>query len=199
MCKIVITHLGRTVCYLWNEYLSNSDRGSAFTSHELKQFLHSKDIATSWTQVITLPETVKRKNLMARYGSQSPLPSKHTNCQLTLSKTFFLMRFVLCFVLTQTKPFINACLFFNASTTGSSIPSWLATPVPVLLKRYMRLTKLFVEVELVEANSRFVHIRFPDGREDTVDLKHLAPKKLDINHKLETLSQGQKTRAKEQK
>ena len=32
------------------------------------------------------------------------------------------------------------------------------------------------EVELIEANPNYAHIRSPDGREDTVALKYLAPK-----------------------
>ena len=67
----------------------------------------------------------------------------------------------------------------RSSTTGSSIPSWLAIPGPVLLKRCVRKSKfdpLVDEVELIEANPNYAHIRFPDGREDTVALKHLAPK-----------------------
>ena len=45
------------------------------------------------------------------------------------------------------------------------------------------------EVELIEANPRYAHIRFPDGREDTVSLKHLAPQgdaKPECQYELET-------------
>ncbi len=31
------------------------------------------------------------------------------------------------------------------------------------------------EVELLEANSHYAHVRFPDGRESTVSTHHLAP------------------------
>ena len=65
------------------------------------------------------------------------------------------------------------------STTGSLIPSWLATPGPVLLTRYVRKSKfdpMVDKVELTKANPNYAHIRFPDGRENTVALKHLAPK-----------------------
>ncbi len=31
------------------------------------------------------------------------------------------------------------------------------------------------EVELLEANSHYAHVRFPDGRESTVSMRHLAP------------------------
>ena len=31
------------------------------------------------------------------------------------------------------------------------------------------------EVQLIEANPQYAHIRYPDGRETTVSLRHLAP------------------------
>ena len=42
--------------------------------------------------------------------------------------------------------------------------------------RKSKFDPLVDEVELIEANPNYAHIRFPDGREDTVVLKHLAPK-----------------------
>ena len=32
------------------------------------------------------------------------------------------------------------------------------------------------EVELLQANPHYAHVRYPDGRETTVETKHLAPK-----------------------
>lgn len=64
------------------------------------------------------------------------------------------------------------------STNGVSIPTWLTTPGPVLLKRHVRNSKydpMVDEVNLLEANPQYAHVRFPDGREDTVSIKHLAP------------------------
>ena len=58
------------------------------------------------------------------------------------------------------------------------IPSWLATPGPIILRRHVKSSKyepLTDEVELIEANPQYAYIRFPDGKEDTVALKHLAP------------------------
>ena len=65
------------------------------------------------------------------------------------------------------------------STTGNSLPSWLTTPGPVLLKRHVRNSKmdpLVEEVDLIEANPRYAYVSFPDGRHSTVATKHLAPK-----------------------
>jgi len=69
--------------------------------------------------------------------------------------------------------------FQRKSTSGQSMPTWLTTPGPVLLQRHVRNSKfepLVDQVELIEANPSHKHIRFEDGRKDTVSLKHLAPK-----------------------
>jgi len=62
---------------------------------------------------------------------------------------------------------------------GASMPSWLANGnTKVLLKRHVRSSKyepLVDEVELLEANHQYAHIRYPDGRESTVSTRHLAP------------------------
>ena len=68
--------------------------------------------------------------------------------------------------------------FPRRSTVGTSIPTWLTKPGPVILKRHVRNSKtdsLVGEVDLLEANSHYAHVRFPDGRETTVATKHLAP------------------------
>ena len=68
--------------------------------------------------------------------------------------------------------------FQRRSTTGKAIPTWLATPGPVLLRRFVRQSKsepLVDEVELVEANPHYAHIKFPNGQEDTVSIRDLAP------------------------
>ncbi len=37
------------------------------------------------------------------------------------------------------------------------------------------MTPFVDEIDLLEANPQYAHVRFPDGREDTVSIKHLAP------------------------
>ena len=58
------------------------------------------------------------------------------------------------------------------------MPSWLMQPGTVIIKRNVRRSKyepLVDEVELVEANPRYAHVIFPDGRETTVSTKQVAP------------------------
>ena len=52
------------------------------------------------------------------------------------------------------------------------------TPGPVLLKRNVRSSKydpLVDEVELLEANPNYAHVRLQNGTETTVSTRHLAP------------------------
>ena len=55
-----------------------------------------------------------------------------------------------------------------------------------MLKRHNRSNKddaLVQEVELIEANSQYAHVRYPNGREDTVATKYLAPAGKRLPHK----------------
>ena len=80
---------------------------------------------------------------------------------------------------TNATPHERLFKFNRRSTTGITLPAWLSHPGKVLMKRYPRNNKhepLVDEVELLEANPQYAHIRKSDGREATVSLKHLAPK-----------------------
>ena len=62
-------------------------------------------------------------------------------------------------------------------------------PPTVLIKRHVRSSKfnpLTDEVHLIEANPQYAHVQYPDEKEDTVALKHLAPKLTLIDKILET-------------
>ena len=63
------------------------------------------------------------------------------------------------------------------TTSGTAVRSWMAHPGPLLLSRYNRSSKfdpLVEEVELLEASPQFAHVKFSDGRKDTVSTKLLA-------------------------
>ena len=95
---------------------------------------------------------------------------------------------LLCTATNQT-PYERIFNFQRRSTSGSSISSWLATPRPVLIKRHVRSSKLDPltdEVHLIEANPQYAYVRYPDGKEDTVALKHLAPRPTSNDEILET-------------
>ena len=68
--------------------------------------------------------------------------------------------------------------FARKSCFGESIPSWLSNPGPVLLRRHTRQSKFdpyVEEMELLEANPSYAHIRHHNGRETTISLRDLAP------------------------
>ena len=52
----------------------------------------------------------------------------------------------------------------------------------MLLKNHVRKSKydpLIEEIELIEANLQYAHIKYPNGKETTVFVRHLAPKSND--------------------
>ena len=64
------------------------------------------------------------------------------------------------------------------STSGVLIPSWLAMPGIVLMKRHVRQSKyepLVDEVELLDANPQYAHVHLPREKETTVSVKHVVP------------------------
>ena len=155
----------------------HSDCGNAFMSYEF----HSKGITSS------------------RITSNNPFGTQWHD----MEGSYFVMHF--CSIRTlfcvSTNKIPHECLvvFQRRSASESLIPSLLATPGPVLLKRYVRLYKfdpLVDKVELIEAHLQYAHIRFSDGKEDTVALLHLALKNVDEDHTNETLSRGRKPEQK---
>ena len=97
--------------------------------------------------------------------------------QLVLPDVLHSIRLLLCTSTNETphERFMN---FSRRASIGSSIPSWLAEPGPVYVKRHVRHRKfdpLVEKANVLQANPHYAHIRYPDGRETTVSTKHLAP------------------------
>ena len=68
--------------------------------------------------------------------------------------------------------------FTRKTSFGAAMPTWLSSPGPVFLKKHVVGSKYdprVDEVELIQANPSYAHIRFPTGREATVSLRDLAP------------------------
>ncbi|GAA56325.1 coiled-coil domain-containing protein 55 [Clonorchis sinensis] len=64
------------------------------------------------------------------------------------------------------------------SAVGTSLPQWLLSPGPVLMRRNTRSSKyepVVEEVELLECNPEYAYVRHSNGTEETVSLRHLAP------------------------
>ena len=80
---------------------------------------------------------------------------------------------------TNKTPHEHFFRFPQQSSSGASIPTWMATPGPVLLKRCVHSSKtdpIVDKVELIQAIPHYAYAWYPDGRETTVSAKHLAPK-----------------------
>ncbi|ROT83975.1 hypothetical protein C7M84_022849 [Penaeus vannamei] len=160
----------------------HSDRGSSFMGKEVQDFLVSKGIGCSRTTAYN-PQgngQVERFNgsiwrtITAALKSRG-LPTQYW--QTVLPDALHSIRSLLC-TATNATPHERLFNYARRSSTGTAIPSWLCEPGPVLLKRHVRTSKtepLVDEVELIQANPQYAHIRYPDGKEDTVSVRHLAP------------------------
>lgn len=160
----------------------HSDRGASFMSKEVQDFLVSKGIGCSRTTAYN-PQgngQVERFNgstwrtITAALKSRG-LPTQYW--QTVLPDALHSIRSLLC-TATNATPHERLFNYARRSSTGTAIPSWLCEPGPVLLRRHVRTSKtdpLVDEVELIQANPQYAHIRYPDGKEDTVSVRHLAP------------------------
>ena len=160
----------------------HSDRGSSFMSRELREFLTSKGIATSRTTSYN-PQgngQTERYNGIIWKAITMALKSRDlsTKCwQIVLPDALHSIRSLLS-TATNVTPHERLFNFARRSSTGGSLPTWLCMPGPVLLKRHVRHSKaepLVDQVELLQANPQFAYVRYPDGRETTVSIRHLAP------------------------
>ena len=79
---------------------------------------------------------------------------------------------------TNCTPHERLFNFQRNSATGNSIPTCLTRSKSALLKRHVRGSKyepLVETVDMLEVNPNYSHVRFNDGRETTVSLRHIAP------------------------
>jgi len=157
------------------------DRRTAFLSRELKDYLHSRGIATSHStpyhstgnsQCERFNQTIWKTISLMHKGRglgthlwEEVLPEALHSVRTLLSTA------------TNTTPHKQFLPFPRRSMLGRSLPTWLITPNTVLLKRFVRNKSepLCDEVELLDANPKTALVRFPDGRENTVSVSDLAP------------------------
>ncbi|NRB15973.1 MAG: DDE-type integrase/transposase/recombinase [Rhizobiales bacterium] len=160
----------------------HSDRGSAFLSGQLRQFLSSRGIASSRTTSYN-PEgngQIEKENSTVWKAITLSLKSKNlpiSSWQDVLPDVLHATRSLLC-TATNVTPHERLFQYPRKSTAGVSLPTWLTHPGPVLLKCHARDRKtdpLVEPVELLHANPHYAFIKYPDGREKTVSLKDLAP------------------------
>ena len=177
----VIKCLSNLFCLFGLPSYVHSDRGSAFLSSELKKYLTERGIATSKStpyhptgnsQCERINQTVWKTVQLILKTKQLP----NSSWEAVLPEALHAVRSLLC-TATNATPHERFLFFPRRSMIGKSLPCWLIQPGPVLLRRFVRNKNepLVDEVELMEANPNFAHIRFPDGRESTVSVTDLAP------------------------
>ena len=169
-----------TLCGMAN-YV-HSDRAQTFNSEELKTYLLQKGIAMSKTT----PYHSQGNGQCERYNGiiwkavqlklhSQKLDTKHW--EFLLPEVLHSIRSLLC-TATNSTPHEKFFGFVRRSTQGGSLPTWLMSPGPVLLRKFVRANKtdpLVDEVELLDSNPMYAHIRHADGRESSVSVKDLAP------------------------
>ena len=86
------------------------------------------------------------------------------------------IRSLVCTATNQT-PHQRFVCFERRSMLGRSLPAWLLTPVPVLMKRFVhnKSDPLVDRVELLSAYPHFAFIRCADGRETSVSTRDSTP------------------------
>ena len=150
-------------------------------SRELREFLTSKGVVMSRTtsynpagngQVEKYNGTIWK--VVTTYLKSKALPAEYW--QEVLPDVLHSVRSLLCTATNET-PHERFLGFPSRSLTGSSIPTWLTVPGPVYVKRNVRNSKMDpLQVDLLQANPHYAHVRYPDGRETTVSTKSLAPR-----------------------
>lgn len=180
--QTVIKHLKSIINMFGVPAYIHSDRGASFMSTELKTFLSGNGIATSRTT----PYNPKGNGQCERYNGiiwktvMLALKSheKNTNqWEDVLDTALHSIRSLLC-TATNVTPHERMFNHPRRTSNGKSMPTWLTKPGPVLLRKFNQRSKydpLVDEVDLLDANLEYAHVRFPDGRETTVSTRHLAP------------------------
>lgn len=183
----VLKHLDQLFAIFGTPSYVHSDRGQSFMSAEFVDYLRRKGANVSHTtaynprangQVERLNGTLWRTINLALHCRGLPI----SRWEDVLDDALHCIRSLLC-TATNTTPHERLFSYQRRSTTGKSLPTWLSSPGPVLLKRMARSSKydpLVDEVELLECNPSYARIRLPDGRQDNVSLSRLAPAELPV-------------------
>ena len=160
----------------------HSDRGTSFLSQELKEYLSQRGIATGKSTPYHPIGNgqVERYNGIMWKTVRLSLKSKNlpdSQWEVVLPDALHSIRSFLS-TSTNTTPHERFFSFQHCSSCGTSMPSWLHSPGPVLLRRFVRTSKndsLVDQVELRDINPMYANVWYMDGRESTVYLRDLAP------------------------
>ena len=160
----------------------HNDRAPDFLSKEVRDYLHSRGIATSKTSRYNPRGNGQAERYNGTIWKAVTLALKSKNLSLSawehvLPDALHSIRSLLC-TATNCTPHERMFNFQRKSTAGNSVPSWLAQPGPVYVRKHVRNSKydpIVEEAELIEANPEYAFIRLGTGHETTVSLRDLAP------------------------
>ena len=160
----------------------HSNRGTSFLSQELNEYLSQRSIATSkFTPYHSIGNgQVERYNGIIWKTVRLSLKSKHlpdSQWEVVLPDALHSIRSLLS-TSTNTTPHDRFFSYHRRSSCGTSMPSWLHSPGPVLLRRCVRTSTNAPPVdqlELRDVNPMYANVRYMDGRESTVSLRDVAP------------------------
>jgi len=194
----VINHLHHLFSIFGYPSKIHSDRGAQFESEEFRKFLNMHGIIhTRTTPYHPIGNgQCERFNGVIWRGVKLILHERHlpeSHWEDVLQVVLDSQRSLLC---TSTNKTPHE-LMFQHSRQGNpsfSLPDWLQTKGPVLLRRFVRHSKsdpLVDRVELIDANPFYSQIKYPSGRIDTVSTKDLAPSETKDGNPL--LSQQEET------
>ena len=160
----------------------HSDNGKAFKSKSYSTYMHAKGISTGYStpyhpqgngQVEKLNGTVWQTILLAL--EDRGLSVEHW--ESVLPDVLHSIRSLICTTTNET-PHERLFIHRRKSVSGASVPSWMAKPGPVLLRRHNRQSKyepIVEDVELVSANPYYAVVQTEGGRQMTVSTRDLAP------------------------
>ena len=149
-------------------------------SSELKSFLHTKGVPTSRSTPYHPSGNGQCERFVGTIWKTITLCLESRNLPINawesvLPDALHSLRSLLC-TATNCTPHERMFLYSRKSVSGTCLPTWLTTPGTVLLRKHVRNKDdpLVEEVELLESNPLYAHIKYPNGKEDTVAIKDLA-------------------------
>ncbi len=160
----------------------HSDRGSHFMSTEFREWLARHGIAQSRTSPYNPMGNGQNEKYNGVLWKAIQLTLHEKSLEVNqwehlLPQALHSIRSLLCTATNQT-PHERLFSFPRRSPNGTSLPTWLTIPGPILVRRHNRSSKsepLVDHAELILANPNYAIIKKPDGNETTVSLRDLAP------------------------
>ena len=160
----------------------HSDNGPAFISKELRDYLLQRGISHSKSSIYHPVGNgqVERYNGIIWKSVKLALKSRElpdSQWELVLPDALHSIRSLLS-TATNCTPHERFFNFKRRSNFGSTLPSWLSNPGPVLMRRFVRHSKndpLVDRVQLTDSNPHYATVRLDSGRECSVSLSDLAP------------------------